>query len=154
MLDLSTMRPIEQLESPAVLKLADEAQRFLTQQRWCKNITAGHLAWALTPPVAVFYFRVIPVRPEIDSELWVIVGDLPPAYIVCDNATNWQEALDAYGVEMQKWVDAVRAGNSVDNLIPVNVPRTNEYADMLESRIKFIWEEFVDKPIDTYPTEY
>jgi hypothetical protein len=151
--DVSSMRRTDELQSPAVVELAERARAFLAQHPWCTKISEGYLAWALTPPVAVFFFRLVPARNDIDSEHWVIVGDLPSAYIVCDNAQTWQEALDAYGVEMMKWVEAVRTGSSLAEIIPVNAPPTVEYADMLESRIKFIWEEFVDYPPDTYLTD-
>lgn len=85
--------------------------------------------------------------------MWVIVGDLPPAYIVCDNAHTWQEALDAYAVEMMEWVKAVKEGRSIEDVIPVNVPPTVEYADMLESRCNLIWELFVDVDPATLPTD-
>jgi hypothetical protein len=151
--DISSMHALDELQSPAVVELAERARAFLAQHPWCTKISEGYLAWALTPPVAVFFFRLVPARNDIDTELWVIVGDLPSAYIVCDNAQTWQEALDAYGVEMMKWVDAVRTGGSLAAIIPVNAPPTIEYANLLESRIKFIWEEFVDQAPETYPSE-
>lgn len=151
--DTSEMISIDGLRAPAVIELAGRADRFLAQHAWCQEITEGYLAWALTPIVGVFFYRILPVRSDVDNELWVVVGDLPTAYLVCDNAQTWQEALDAYGVEMMRWVDAVRNGESLKGIIPVNVSATKEHADMLEKRIKFIWEEFVDQPPGTYESE-
>jgi hypothetical protein len=147
------MHPIAELINPDVVDLARRATHFLKRQKWCIDIKEGYLAWALSPIVGVFLVRLVPSRPEIDSELWVVVGDLPPAYLVCDAAENWRQALDAYGVEMMRWIDAVRAGKPLDNVIPVNVPPTLEYADKLEGRIKFLWEKIVDAPSDTYLTD-
>ena len=147
------MIPIPDLRTEAVVDLAERAERFLSRNHWCEAIAEGYLAWALAPLASAFFFRIVPAREDVDRELWVIVGDLPPAYIVCDNAETWQEALDAYGVEMMRWVDAVREGRSVADLIPVNVEATLEYADMLESRVKLIWELFVDAPTETLPTD-
>jgi hypothetical protein len=151
--DISAMIPVAKLFGPEVIELAKEAESFLAGQRWCKTITGRYLAWALAPKVGVFYFQLEPVRNGDDKELWVIVGDLPPAYIVCDNAQTWQQALDAYAVEMMEWVKAVREGRSVDNVIPVNVPPNLEYADMLETRCNLIWEMFVDVPPESLPTD-
>jgi hypothetical protein len=147
------MIPVTHLRGSAVIELARRAHRFLSTFPWCAVITESYLAWALAPQTGVFFFRLVPARPDMDKELWVIVGDLPPAYIVCDNAQTWQEALDAYGVEMMRCVEAVRAGRSVQDLIPVNAPPTAQYADMLETRIKLIWELFVDVPPETLPTD-
>lgn len=41
-------------------------------------------------------------------------------------------------------VDAVRAGESVEELIPVNARPTPEYAAMLAGRLAFIRENLID----------
>jgi hypothetical protein len=74
---------------------------------------------------------------------WVIVGDLPPAYLVLDNAPSWKEALEGYTEEMQRWVDAVRAGHNLDGIIPVNVAPIPEHADSLDLRLRFIREKII-----------
>ena len=43
--------------------------------------------------VAVFLFR-IDGPPEVDPLLWVVVGDLPTAYLVTDDAPSPAIALD------------------------------------------------------------
>jgi len=152
-MDTSEMIPVADLKSPGVIEMANRAERFLAGHRWCKRIVAGWLAWALVDKAAVFFFRLEPVRDGIDTELWVIVGDLPPAYLVCDNAHTWQKALDAYAVEMMDWVQAVRDGRGVEAVIPVNAPSTEEYADMLQRRCNLIWKLFVDVDPSTLPTD-
>ncbi len=47
-------------------------------------------------------------------------------------------ALDAYLGEMLDWVEAVDEGRSVEDLLPVNVPPTKEWADNLRRRLDFI----------------
>ena len=44
---------------------------------------------------------------------------------------------------MREWVEAVKAGNSIQDLIPVNAPPTIGNADDLERRLKFIEEHVV-----------
>jgi hypothetical protein len=39
---------------------------------------------------------------------------------------------------MREWTAAVKAGNPVDDLIPVNVPATAEWGHELERRLEFI----------------
>ncbi|MDQ2799460.1 MAG: hypothetical protein M3Y13_07450 [Armatimonadota bacterium] len=151
--NVSSMIPTSDLQGQAVIELARRAEQFLAGHRWCKSISERYLAWALAPQTGVFFFRLIPAYKGVDKELWVIIGDLPPAYIVCDKAQSWQEALDAYGVEMMKWVEAVRNGRSITKLIPVNAEPTSEYANMLETRIKLIWKLIVDVPPETLPSD-
>jgi hypothetical protein len=68
----------------------------------------------------------------------VIVGDLPPAYIVVEDNPTAADALDAYCSEMESWVEAVRNGESVNELIPVNVPPSREYAEQLSGRLGYL----------------
>jgi len=103
----------------------------------------GSLAWAAAGVLGVFQFTIEPVRPDVDDRLWVIVGDLPPAYLVLDNAPSWKEALEGYTEEMQRWVDAVRAGHNLDGIIPVNVAPIPEHADSLDLRLRFIREKII-----------
>ncbi len=151
--DRGEMRPIAKLRGRAVKKLTREAKQFLGQFQWCRTITRGYLAWAIAPCVGVFLFELVPSSEGVDNELWVIVGDLPPAYLVCDNASTWQDALDGYCEEMTAWVEAVRNGRSTEHVIPVNAPATQEYAKMLERRIEFIRERFTSVPPETLPTD-
>lgn len=74
--------------------------------------------------------------------LWVVVGDIPPAYLRVDADDDPEDALDMYIRMMGAWVDAVEQGKPVDGLIPVNVPPTAEYAEMLGGRLMFLQENF------------
>ena len=72
-------------------------------------------------------------RPELD-----VVGDIPPAILPIGAGSNAAMALDVYLGEMQEWVEAVDEGRSVEDLLPVNVPPTKEWADDLRGRLDFI----------------
>jgi hypothetical protein len=87
--------------------------------------------------------RIVPAEEAVDEWLWVVVGDLPPAYIVTDNARDTPSALDAYTGEMERWIEAVRKGQSVADLIPVLtadgsevIDPTIEYAADLGTRLR------------------
>jgi hypothetical protein len=68
----------------------------------------------------------------------VIVGDVPPAYLVTDECKNPAEALDSYIEEMSKWIELAREGKSSSEVIPVNVPATPENAEKLHVRLEMI----------------
>ena len=76
--------------------------------------------------IGVFLIRITPAR------------DVPPAYLVMDDAQHPAQALRLYIDEMQLWVDAVRGGQPTTDLIPVTAPATVNYADMLASRLAFL----------------
>lgn len=115
--------------------LASEAKAFLLSKSWCRAIKRGYYGLGISHIFGVFYFEIEPAHNGIDSDLWVITGDLPPAYLVCDCSPDPISALENYVAEMRLWVEAVDHGRSVKDVIPVNAPPTKEYADMLRSRL-------------------
>jgi hypothetical protein len=88
--------------------------------------------------IAVFLFRISPARPDIDEWLWVMVGDLPPAYLVTECCKTPSEAVEAYIEEMSKWVELARRGQASEDVIPVNVPPTPKWAENLYRRLEFL----------------
>jgi len=84
---------------------------------------------------AVFLAHIRPSRPSVDEYVWVIVGDLPSAYLVTDDCANPKEALEGYIWEMRKWVTLARDGRNSEDVISVNAPATPEFAEALESRL-------------------
>jgi len=93
--------------------------------------------------VAVFFFHIEPSRPDVDEWLWVVVGDLPSAYLVIDACKTPSQALEGYIGEMSEWVKLAKEGRSSKDVIPVNAPATPESAGMLEARLKVLSERIV-----------
>jgi hypothetical protein len=137
------MIPADRIKDPEVAELAQRASAFLASHAWCRSITSVHLGWAIAGVVGVFQVTLVPARSNVDSVLWVVVGDLPPAYLVIDEAPSWREALDGYVYEMRRWVNAVRKGESLADVIPVNVEPTLAWANELDSRLSFISERIL-----------
>jgi hypothetical protein len=79
----------------------------------------------------------------VDEWLWVVVGDLPSAYLVIDVSKTPSQALESYIDEISKWVKLAKLGRSSKKVIPVNVPATPESAVALEGRLKFLREVMV-----------
>ena len=137
------MKSVADIEHPEVRALATQAERFVAGFRWCAHVTRSSLGFAIAGVLGVFRIDLVPAGPEVDPTVWVVVGDLPPAYLAFEPGDTWQDALAGYIHEMQKWVNAVRAGEGVTELIPVNVSPTTEYADLLESRLQLLRERLV-----------
>ncbi|MBE7478991.1 MAG: hypothetical protein HS104_03225 [Polyangiaceae bacterium] len=134
------------INDPEVRELAREAENFLTSHTWCRSVVAGRLAFAIPAVLGVFLFDIVPAQPEIDATLWVVVGDVPPAYLAVDPDASWQSALAGYVDEMRLWIAAVRAGTPTTDLIPVDAEPTLEHADMLASRLDFIEAQLIEVP--------
>jgi len=141
--------PIEQMfggdeEDIRLLRvMASEAQDYIQSFEWCKSVREAYFGDGFGGIVAVFAFRIEPARSEVDEWLWVVVGDLPPAYLVIDVCKTPSEALEGYIDEMQKWVELAKQGRSSKKVIPVNVSPTPENAELLEGRLKVLREVFV-----------
>jgi hypothetical protein len=80
---------------------------------------------------------------DIDQYIWVVVGDLPPAYLSSVYAKSPWDALDGYLGEMKAWADAVENGESTDDLIPVNAAPTPENVQSLRNRLEFLAREIL-----------
>lgn len=132
------MVPASKIKNPEVRDLADEARSFIASHRWCKQVAAVNLAWAVAGVLGVFQVKIKPSSPHVDSTFWVVVGDIPSAYLVTDNAPTWRDALRSYVAEMYRWVHAVRHNLPLDDVIPVGVEPSSEHAEMLAGRLAFI----------------
>jgi hypothetical protein len=145
--DMSSVVPLSSDSPPGQTKEFKEthlrARQYLQRQSWVAKIEEEYLGGGVDGIMFIFLFKIQPARAGVDPWNWVIVGDIPPAYITCDDCKTPYEALDGYIGAMEQWVEAARAGKSVDGLIPVNVPATPANAEMLNSRLKFIDSEIL-----------
>ena len=80
---------------------------------------------------------------EADDYLWVVVGDLPSAYFVIDDAPSPRSAAEVYCRIMQDWINAVVSEAPLDDVFPVKADATVEMAQMLDSRLRFIREKII-----------
>ncbi len=116
------------------------AREFLLFYDWCREIREEYLGLYVDGIIGVFLFQISPSRVDVDEWVWVIVGDLPPAYLTCEDCPNPATALDGYIGAMSEWVEAASTGRSVAELIPVNVPATPVNAEKLRRRLEFLDE--------------
>jgi|SRR5579859_128351 len=135
----------DKLDTRLLKDMASEARNYLQNFHWCKRILDAYFGDGVGGIVAVFFFHIEPSRTDIDEWLWVVVGDVPSAYLVIDNATTPSLALEGYIEEMSKWVKLAKLGKSSSKVIPVNVPATSENARLLEVRLKSIEEMIVPR---------
>ncbi len=126
-------------------EMADEAKAFLSAFEWCARIEESYFGCGVGGVVGVFYFRIVPATGGVDEALWVVVGDVPPAYLVTDESPTPSAALRAYVDQMKEWVSAVEMGQSVEDLIPVNAPATPETARALKSRLDSLEAEILPR---------
>ena len=137
-------------DAASLVELGGEATDFLMWHQWCGAVRQGYLDYDWYGILALFYFEIEPALPSADDRLWVIAGDVPPAYLSTESCPDATAAIEGYVYELQRWVDAVDAGESVDDLMPVyerislkRLAPTPEFARMLEGRLDFIRSEII-----------
>lgn len=123
--------------------LASDSESYIQSFSWCKAIREFYFGSNYRGMVAIFLFRIEPTRPEVHEWLWVVVGDLPPAYIVVDNCETPSKALEGYVAEVTKWIELAKYGRTSKRFIQVNRPATPENAADLERRMSFFSEVLV-----------
>lgn len=141
--------PLDQMlggddEDTALLRvMASGAENFLRCFPWCSGIREAYYGDGYGGIVAVFLFRIESSRVGVDEWLWVVFGDVPPAYLVTDSCKTPSQALEGYMGEILKWVSLAKEGRTSKDVIPVYVPATPENAADVEGRMKIIKEVII-----------
>jgi hypothetical protein len=125
--------------------LEDEARAYLLRTGYWRSVERLECGLAVEGVFGVFLAEAEPAAPDVDREVWVAVGDLPPLYLVTDDLETPEEALTAYIDHRRAWVDAVRANHSVADLAPVNVEPTREWAAALATRLRLLDEYLAEE---------
>jgi hypothetical protein len=130
-------------ETMELKEMFEEASNYIKSFKWCKEIIDSYMGIGIAGIVGIFLFKIIPSNENVDEWIWIIVGDIPPAYISAFGFPNPATALDGYIGAMREWVTAIKEGKDVSKLIPVNVPPILEWAKKLETRLEFLYEEIL-----------
>ena len=122
-------------ETVALHDLVERAEDFALSMQFCDALKGKWYAFGMAPIFAVFLFYADNTEGEneIDDWFWVIVGDIPGGIVLSGFADNPEDALRVYIGQHRDWVEAVNIGEPVDNLVPVNIPATREWAEQLEA---------------------
>jgi hypothetical protein len=129
-----------------LLLCRNEARAFLLAQSWCRAVRTLSLKKWIEGVLALLYAEIEP-EPQsgADEAVWVVVGDLPPAYLDVPSVPAYREVLEAYIALLEEWVEAVRSGEPIDELMPIYhrhslalVAPTLRFAEMIELRVQFL----------------
>lgn len=129
-------------ETRELQEMLQRARAYLLSHDWVEKVSEAYLGFGIGGVVAVFLFRT-KLKGGTEELLWVVEGDLPSAYLVRDRATTAAAALETYADLMQDWVDAVRNGADLRDVFPVDAPAEEEYALLLEKRIKLLQRDII-----------
>lgn len=121
------------------MDMAAEGLRYMSNFDWFKGATG--MVWATGVPGVVGIFHLSLSKKMWDREsLWVVVGDLPTAYLVKNTDESAIHALENYASLMDDWCTAVEAKTDLCDVYPVAAPATLENAQHLRSRMNNLRE--------------
>ena len=125
-------------------EMAEEARRYITSHSWCPPQKDLFLACGVGGVIALFLVDFTEkIGGSPDDSLWLVVGDLPSAYFVTENATTPRAALETYCNLMDDWITAVLDDGDLDEVYPVEADPSEQNARELESRLKFLRVEII-----------
>ena len=128
-------------------EMAAEARAYIEDYEWCPPVESVHLAFGIGGVVAAFLVQFDEAIEDTDDDaLWIIVGDLPNAYVIVEPGDDGEAALSRYCGLMEDWTFNVLKGNSLEESFPVAAEATHENAEMLNQRIAFIRTEILESP--------
>lgn len=115
-----------------------EAKRYLASFSWCPPIRRLYLGHGIGGVVAVFLVEFTEPIAKRDNFLWVVVGDLPSAYMVTETCQTPIEALLCYCELMENWANAAMKGKAVKDKFPVQAAANQENARELQKRVDLL----------------
>ena len=137
-LPLESMQGISTEDGELLKSMAKDAESFLHSFPWCRSVERRYFGAGIGGVIGIFLFEIVPATTDVDRWIWVIVGDLPPAYLVTSECKTPSETLRGYIYEMRRWVDLAEKGHTSPDVIPVNVPATPESARELGRRLEYL----------------
>lgn len=119
-------------------KMATDADGFIRSFPWCASVQDSFFGDGIGGIFAVFFFHIRPSRSDVDSWIWIMVGDIPPAYLPLTDCDSPAAAFRTYMRGMSKWVELARkgrTGNATDGVPPLNIPSTPEWAERVNQKL-------------------
>jgi hypothetical protein len=118
--------------------MLEDANEYISSFSWCGTVLSSYFGAGVGGIFAVFLFHIRPSRPGIDPWIWVVVGDIPSAYLPVADCQSPADVFRTYIQGMSKWVELARLGRTGtpdQGVPPMNVPATPEWAEKLNQRL-------------------
>ena len=142
-IDFSSVIPIAdsaQKTSADVSETYHCAREYMENQKWCLRILETFSGIDEGYILGVFLFKILPSDENMEEYLWVVVGDLPPLYLVTEAVPTPAAALLRYIEEMTAWAEAAIAQTDRSGLPPVEAAFSEENGFALRTRLQLLQE--------------
>lgn len=138
------MQTLESVKDAAVLRVAEGAQALLLRFSWCKRIVRAEVGFALGGRFGVFHFDIEAARPSTPESLWVVYGDLAPAYFAGPLLLDWRAVLALYVERAERWAKDVLSGGDGEDILPIQPPSDAATAMALLKRLGVLRDILAD----------
>jgi hypothetical protein len=128
------LQGISDYETQWLLSYLDQARACVESFAWCTEVRDERFGVGLGGVMAVFLLEVL-VKGRSREWLWVVAGDLPPAYFSLARAAEPGEALHVYCELIERWVEAVERGTLDRDVFPLGVEPTAAVAATLRAKL-------------------
>jgi hypothetical protein len=133
-------------EGPLLEALAEKARGFVQSRPWTPPVQELLLAFGIGGILGLFlarFDRPLGGELEDETELWVVVGDLPSILFDTELTSTPALALKLYCSIAEDWAEAVLTGRDLMEVYPISAAPTPEHAEMLKGRLEFVREKLI-----------
>jgi hypothetical protein len=140
--DLTPARSIEgddDQDTTLLRKMFGDATEYISSLSWCEDILDSYFGGGVGGIFAIFFFHIRSRRSDVDPWIWIVVGDIPPAYLPLSDCESPAQVFRTYVHGMSRWVEFARKGElgavSPLDVPPVNLPPTPEWAERVNQKL-------------------
>jgi hypothetical protein len=134
----SQIKGDDEQDTTLLRKMSEAASQYISTFPWCAAVHNSYFGGGVGGIFAVFFFHIRPSRPEVDPWIWIVVGDIPPAYIPLSDSESPADVFRSYMRGMTRWVEMARNGGvsaAKKGVPPVDLPATPEWAEKINQKL-------------------
>lgn len=116
-----------------------DAKQYISSFSWCEIVLDSYFGGGVGGIWGAFFFHIRPSRVGVDPWIWVVVGDIPSAYLPLSDCETPRDVFRTYVRGMRRWVEFARKAQpgttSPPDVPPVNLPATPYWAEQINQKL-------------------
>jgi hypothetical protein len=116
-------------------QLLEEANIYLKEHSWCKEIKQGWLYTNIGRVICIFLFEIDNNQSVEDNFIWVMVGDFPSMYLDTINVKSTKEVIENYIYIVNDWINHVECGETLNDCYPLDASTDPILFELLKKKV-------------------
>ena len=129
------LRGEDESDTKLLREMAERADEYVRSFEWCLELHERYFGDGVGGVVALFLFRVSIRDLDLPQWVWIVVGDLPSAYLGFQDLDSPYAALLLYIEGVEEWLESSWEERLCGELIPIEVLPEPRYLEMLRGRV-------------------